>query len=148
MLNIRHVGIYVEDIEKESEFYKKCFQMIAVSEKQKDRNILLDELLEHEDSEIITTKLITPTGKQNGQGDMIELVKIVSHVEHLRIPSPIYNTGMMHIAIEVEGIDQVIDLIAQNGGCSKTKIVTHANGNRFAFAIDPEGNWLELIERH
>lgn len=148
MLNIRHVGIYVEDIEKETEFYKKCFQMIAVSEKQKDRNILLDELLEHEASEIITTKLITPAGKQNGQGDMIELVKIISHVEHLRIPSPIYNTGMMHIAIGVENIEQVIEVIAQNGGCEKTQIVTHANGNRFAFAIDPEGNWLELIERH
>ena len=45
MLNIRHVGIYVEDIEKESEFYKKCFQMIAVSEKQKDKKYIIRRIV-------------------------------------------------------------------------------------------------------
>ena len=30
MLNIRHTGIYVEDIAKQAEFYKKCFFMTII----------------------------------------------------------------------------------------------------------------------
>lgn len=148
MLNMRHVGVYVGNIEREADFYKKCFQMIAVSENQTDKNILLDELLQHENVEIMTTKLITPTGRENGRGDMIELIKIISPMTQIRIPSPIYNFGMMHIAIGTDHLQQTMELVIQNGGCQKTQIVTHENGNKFAFATDPEKNWLELIERH
>ena len=36
MLNIRHTGIYVEDIAKQAEFYKKCFFMTIICENYQD----------------------------------------------------------------------------------------------------------------
>lgn len=148
MINIRHVGIYVDNIEQMTSFYKTVFQMIAVCERQKDANDLLDELLGYKNTIIITTKLITPTGKMRGEGDMIELVKVLSGPDSRILSLPVYHVGTMHIAIGVENIREIMSLIIENGGCKKTEIVTHQNGNKFAFATDPEGNWLELIERN
>lgn len=148
MISIRHIGIYVKNIEYMTEFYKNVFQMVPVCEKQKDKNELLDELLKYKNTTIITTKLITPTGEITGQGDMIELVKVMTGPYQEVLSEPVYNIGVMHIAIGVEDIQKIMNLIIKNGGCQKTAIVTHINGNQFAFATDPEGNWIELIERH
>ena len=45
MLNIRHTGIYVEDIAKQAEFYKKCFFMTIICENYQDSGPLFDDLL-------------------------------------------------------------------------------------------------------
>ena len=44
MLNIRHTGIYVEDIAKQAEFYKKCFFMTIICENYQDSGSLFDDL--------------------------------------------------------------------------------------------------------
>ena len=66
MLNIRHTGIYVEDIAKQAEFYKKCFFMTIICENYQDSGPLFDDLLGYKEAKVLITKLITEMGKKNG----------------------------------------------------------------------------------
>lgn len=148
MINIRHTGIYVENITETAEFYKNVFDMTAVCENQEDSNTLLDELFGVNGAKILTTKLITEYGKKNGTGDMIELVKIVHGPEIKNAHFRLFDNGSSHIAIGVNDLESTEKKIISNGGSMQTKIVKHPNGNKFAFAKDNEGNWIELIETH
>lgn len=148
MINIRHSGIYVDDITKVTSFYKNVFEMTAVCENQEDSNVLLDELLDFKEAKILTTKLITEQGRNNGSGDMIELVKIVNGPDIKNAHFRVFDNGASHIAIGVDDLELTAKKITENGGSMQTKIVKHSNGNKFAFAKDNEGNWLELIEKH
>lgn len=148
MINIRHIGIYAEDIAKLAEFYKKVFDMTIICQNQEESNELLDELFNFKDSKIITTKLITKQGKKSGSGDMIELVQIVNGPMGINTHSEIFNYGSSHIAIGVDNLEVISEKIVACGGSMQTKIVRHSNGNKFAFAKDNEENWIELIERH
>ena len=147
MISIRHTGIYVNDIIRVSDFYKNVFNMTAICENQEDYNLLLDELYGFKNSKIITTKLITEYGKINCTGDMIELVKIIKGPESKKASSKIWDYGTAHIAISVDDLEYISKKITKHGGSMKTSIHQHVNLNKFAFAVDNEGNWLELIER-
>ena len=71
MLNIRHTGIYVEDIAKQAEFYKKCFFMTIICENYQDSGPLFDDLLGYKEAKVLITKLITEMGKKNGTGFLV-----------------------------------------------------------------------------
>ena len=45
MINIRHTGIYVKNIEREANFYKNCFSMIFICEKYHDSGEIYNQLL-------------------------------------------------------------------------------------------------------
>lgn len=146
MINIRHTGIYVDNINETAEFYKNVFGMTAVCENQEDSNALLDELFGVDGAKVITTKLITEYGRNSGTGDMIELVKIVHGPEMKNAHFRLFDNGASHIAIGINDLDSTAKKVVSNGGSMQTKNVKHPNGNRFAFAKDNEGNWIELIE--
>jgi catechol 2,3-dioxygenase-like lactoylglutathione lyase family enzyme len=55
MLNIRHTGIYVEDIAKQAEFYKKCFFMTIICENYQDSGPLFDDLLGYKEAKVLIT---------------------------------------------------------------------------------------------
>lgn len=151
MIAIRHTGIYVNDICRLEEFYSAVFEMIPICSMEPARGRLFDELLGIRDVEILTTKLVTPYGKTNGQGDMLELVKIQQgekDVPFLPEDYPIFLTGVGHIAFGVDNIYETVRDIKKRNGRQKTKVVSMQNKNLCCFCRDPEGNWIELIQRY
>lgn len=146
MTNIKHTGIYVRDIEKESEFYKNCFSMNVICEKYQDEGPLFDDLLGYSGAKVMITKLITEMGKQTGMGDMIELIQVLTDEEPLeKFDRGICDFGMSHVAIGVSDIEQTISKIENQGGKKATEI--HIIGDRqCCFCEDPEGNGIELIQ--
>ena len=150
MIAIRHTGIYVDDIVKLEKFYMSVFGMIPVCSGEPDQSSLFDELLCHEGVRIITTKLITLYGKKNGQGDMLELVKVLGEVGTIpKLPDnyPISMTGMAHIAFQIDDRQKTVEQIQEGGGFQKTDIYQMKSGNLCCFCRDPERNWIELIQR-
>lgn len=146
MNSLRHVGIYVQDIDRLEKFYAEAFQMTVICSKAEDANELLDELLECSGSKIFTTKLITEYGKLAGTGDMVELVKVKGgQQEALR--HPVYQPGTAHLAFGITDMEGTLQRIQRLAGLQKTRIRQMENGNRLCFCTDPEGNWIELIER-
>lgn len=97
---------------------------------------------------IIVSKLVTDFGKKNGTGDMIELIKLLSDKdENVVLNHPIYIIGTAHVAFGVSEIDDTVNAIISNGGSKETEIGIINKTNKLCFCRDPEGNWLELIQK-
>ncbi|KSV57501.1 hypothetical protein [Acetivibrio ethanolgignens] len=103
MINMRHVGIYVKDIIKLTNFYINCFEMLPIVLFEDNNNRIVEELF-GKNIVIKTTKLLTPYGKKQGTGDMIELVQINNSIqEKPYLPEEVHGDigdfGSSHIAI-------------------------------------------------
>ena len=143
---IKHCGIYVQNIDKMTSFYKSIFDMYEVFNGIQENSFLLDELLEEKHSRIKVVKLITEYGKIQGIGDMLELIEVIPAREQEPCCStPIWQYGTIHIAFNVADIEDVVDKIILAGGQQKTQILDMGNGRLCCFCVDPENNWLELI---
>ena len=150
MIAIRHTGIYVNDIITLEKFYTKVFNMTAICSMLPNKNNIFDELLGIKNVKIVTTKLITPCGKEKGQGDMLELVKVLSSSNFQNLPKnySIATQGIAHVAFSVEDINYTVEMIKNMGGIQITSIATMENGNNLCFCRDPEHNWIELIQKN
>lgn len=149
MIQLRHTGLYVKNLETETKFYKEVFGMHSVCEHLKQADVLIDDLLRHAGASILATKLLTEQGRQSGVDDMLELLQVLipqSFVNQEVVPE-IYRPGCMHLGFGVDDIDDVVSKIIKNGGTKYTDIHMMNNGNKCCFCQDPEGNWLELIQR-
>ena len=146
MIQLKHAGIYVKDLQKEGDFYKSVFNMHVICENVKQEDELIKDVLQNQSSSVMLTKLITDQGKQSGVDDMIELVQVSFPVEEVSKRN-LFNIGSTHIAFGVDDMDNTVKKILELGGKLVTKIHTMDNGNKCCFCSDPEGNYLELIMR-
>ncbi|WP_196599951.1 VOC family protein [Pectinatus frisingensis] len=149
MIQLRHIGLYVENLDKETEFYKSVFHMYPICEKIKQADTLLIDLLKHVNASILVTKLITDQGKKNGMDDMLELIQVtaptqcmVKNISKMNI----YTPRCLHLGFGIDNIEETIDKILLRNGKQYTAIHLMENGNKCCFCKDPEENWLELIE--
>ena len=141
---IKHVGIYVFNLELMENFYHAVFDMDFICSNQEFMHPLMEELLEYKESKVKISKLITEYGKRNGIGDMIELIAIENFVNKDRLKNAkIWEN--FHVAFEVQDVKKTVEKIIAYGGTQKTKIYQMENGNLCCFCVDPEKNWLELI---
>lgn len=147
MISIRHCGIYVNDMEKMETFYKNVFRMHYICKQEVCCGEIFDLLTGIKSTRILMTKLITDRGKETGSGDMIELLQAV-------IPKPadqpaargLTDAGTVHIAMECE-FSSTLPVIEKYGGKIVINPVVMGSGNGMCFIADPEGNYIELIER-
>lgn len=144
MIYIKHVGIYVNDIETEKQFYKNVFQMEIICDAMCDQNEMLSELFHDGMGKALITKLITPLGGRTGIGEMVELVKVVDSESKGGCHNEIFKPGTAHVCFGVDNIEDAVKSIKKNGGLQKTQI--YKFGEKYcSFCTDPEGNWIELI---
>lgn len=147
MIELRHAGIYVDDLEQAETFYMQCFSMEAIVHRQLVSNALIDEIV-GVGSKVLVSKLITPRGKMTGTGDMIELLQVIDSKKKCAPPyGAVCQTGTAHIGIGIDDMVKTVIAITENGGRQQTPILQLGN-NRCCFCTDPEHNWLELIERN
>lgn len=146
MIQLRHTGIYVRDIKKEKDFYKQVFDMCEICDEVEQLDTLIEELLSVREP-VKITKLITEQGKVNGAGDMVELVQYINSPERDTLNCPIYKPGVMHLGFGIDDMDKVLSRVKALGGEQKTSVHVMGNGNKCCFCRDPEGVWIELIER-
>lgn len=149
---IRHTGIYVSNIKVVEEFYINTFAMHVICKEEQMISELLDELLGEKNVCVLITKLITDFGVKTGNGDMLELIEVTSLEKNGRVgrntERVIWRKGTAHIAFDVEDIEHTGEVVMRNGGIVKTKIYEVKNKNKCCFCCDPEGNWIELIQKH
>jgi glyoxylase I family protein len=63
-------------------------------------------------------------------------------------PRQMNAVGFTHLSFRVNDPDELIGRIERYGGRARPeRTVTFEGGNRGLMATDPDGNWLELIER-
>ncbi|WP_159501486.1 VOC family protein [Microbacterium sp. 18062] len=133
MMRVDHVGLSVRDLDAQRDWYQKAFG--------------LDSAKAFE---------IPPVGLRGvfllGPDDIaIELLerKGSTHRTPATTPSDeLLAQGWGHLCFRVTDVDAVVDRLAAAGA---TVVTTPAPspepGVRFAFVTDPEGNFIELIDR-
>jgi len=145
-LSIKHIGIYTKDFDVMVKFYKDTVGLIEIADYY-DSGVHLDKILKRENAEARICKLVTPFGKQKGTGDMIELIGISANTGRHQ-DRELFTPGLSHIALETENIAGLYEAIIRGGGQGVCEpLVVSGSGNYMAFCTDPEGNYLELIQR-
>ena len=144
-----HCGVYVSDLNQMTRFYKEVFDMQIVCSEAEDSGAFLDTLLGLNNSKILVTKLITPRGRITGVGEMIELIKIVlpEKIESGEEEKSIYARGVVHMALHCSNIEKTVKEVVSLGGKIIVAPFKRDNGNWLCFVCDPEGNYIELIQR-
>lgn len=144
---IKHVGIYVKDLELMVGFYKKAFGLIPICENIIDTGTLYNLLYGGDNASAKITKLVTEYGRQQGQGDMLELVHVEKgeNIHYAKPEREVYDVGLSHISMGVENIEEVVGQIVKYGGKTKTNILA-INQRKCCFCTDPEGNVIEIIQ--
>lgn len=145
MIQLRHTGLYVKNLHKETLFYQQVFDMFVVCDSVKQSDALIGDLIE-EKAIVTITKLITEQGKVSGFDDMLELLQCDNSGLEKDCYGKVFQYGCMHLGFGVNDIFLTVNKIIFYGGKQITNVHKMKNGNKCCFCQDPEGNWLELIE--
>lgn len=146
MIRFKHIGLYVNDLKKMTEFYKNVFDLHLICDDSEDKGDFLSLLSGEKDIIIGITKLITERGKITQEGEMIELIQVKNKDCGSICTDSIMSVGIMHIGMGVDDIFVSRDRIMENGGAIMVEPFLRENKNWLCFAKDPEGNWIEVIQ--
>jgi catechol 2,3-dioxygenase-like lactoylglutathione lyase family enzyme len=132
-MKIRHIGILVDDLDGMKDFYMDIFGMKVLKEQVEDKEFMKKVL--KTGTEVKTCKLI--------KNDLIiELVRFAfcKNIVHERID----NIGINHFALTVDDLGQIYKEY-KNYFLSAPQ-VNQERTCKVAFLIDPENNYIELVE--
>lgn len=143
-MKMRHVGIYVENIDRMVDFYRELFQLEIVVH-QTEKGAYTDTIFNEKLMGVEVYKLQFP------DKSMIELLKYrgsgTALLQEKSADEMIYQTGRMHIAITVDSAENVYSKLVDKGCQILSPPCISADGKaRVFFARDPEGNYLEIVE--
>ena len=140
MMLIRHVGIYVHDLEKMQAFYCKHFDML-IHTYTREQGVYISDILNEPEVEVELYKL------RRKDGSMIELLRAGKADTREVHSDRVINCGCMHIAFTVDDAGEKYQELKQDGcvmlSCPQ---VSPDNCAKVFFCRDPEGNYLEIVE--
>lgn len=139
---IRHVGVYVENIQKIREFYEKVFSMKVVAYAEEEL-ITIPINKKNEKLRVETMKMLADGGTLL---EFVRLKESCQYVEGNRT-SHFFEPGAFHLAFSVTSISDCLNKIKKFDGIVLTSKNTLVQGGRpVVFCRDCEGNFVELIE--
>jgi len=137
IVGFRHVGIVVRDMERELLFWRDQLGLKVVKEAY-ESGVHLDSMLDLLNVRVKTVKLEIPGG------GMIELLEFLSHAS-MASARKIYHRGPSHVSFTVDDLDaEYLRLVAE--GVDFLSDVVVSGSCKVCFALDPEGNFVELVE--
>jgi catechol 2,3-dioxygenase-like lactoylglutathione lyase family enzyme len=139
-----HVSVTTRDLDASIDFYSGHLQM-TVLESGESEGGPLDELLGIEDVRIRFADL------DLGEGRVLELIQFVQPTG-TPVSKEQWDPGATHIGLRVGDIDSLHDRLRDGGVrvISKPVRLTEEgawDGARVLYAVDPDGTWVELVQR-
>ncbi len=139
MTTFRHVGIIVQDLEKQICFYTNVFDLQVIARNQESGEYI-SELVGVPEVVVSWAKLANTQGQI-----LLELLRYESHPSK-PLPPMVQRHGYSHVALTVVDVQATLDKLRQFGGYAK-KHQTNPEGTvNVVYASDPEGIVLELVE--
>ena len=141
MENIRHVGIYVDDLERMKQFYCDNFAF-AVKTHDTEKGLYIDKVLGLQNCNVELYKL-----KLSG-GGVLELLKYTQdRKESEKHREVVWKKGNAHIAITVDDVAFFYEKLRKKSIFFISEPTVSPDGKaKVCFCQDPEGNYLELVE--
>jgi lactoylglutathione lyase len=139
MINMRHTGIVVNDIDKSLYFYRDLLGF-EIKKNKVESGEYIDIFLGLKNATVQTVKM-----SLNDKG-MIELLHYKTHKEEPR-ETKINQIGCTHIAVTVKDLDDVYSRFTKEGIEFINSPHLSADGlAKVAFCRDPDGFFIELVE--
>ena len=136
----RHVGIVVNDLEKSIHFWQELIGFKIVSDNI-EPSPYIEELLSLNATNLRTVKL------SDNKGFIVELLKFDSSNKESDWQGDLSTTGLTHIALTVESVEQLVNKLNEFNYTSLSKIMKSPNGQvKVVFINGPENLKLEMVE--
>jgi len=130
----------VNDLEKTSDFWINTLGFKLHIE-AKEESPYIDELLAIKDPGLTTVKLI------DSKGFIIELLKFENYQVENSWSGDLKTTGLTHIALTVDNLDELVEILRKLDYQSLSDIKTSPNKKvKVVFVKGPEGIMLELVQ--
>jgi catechol 2,3-dioxygenase-like lactoylglutathione lyase family enzyme len=140
ILNTRHVGIVVQDMEKCLHFWKDIMGL-QVAIDFWETGEFIDTVQHLSGVNLHMIKLRAP------DGSMIELLKDEAHPTPPVERNQLCDRGIRHIAFSVTDVEAAWQRFHAYGCEALSQPVTSPDGKaRLFFARDPEGNLMEIVQ--
>tara|TARA_B100001769_G_C21736480_1_gene404356 strand:- start:121 stop:552 length:432 start_codon:yes stop_codon:yes gene_type:complete len=141
ILNTRHIGIVVSNLNKSLDFYLALG--FSINSRQIECGPVVSQIVGIDEVEVETVKLATDTGVS------VELLKYHSHPKEGPVKQDSNELGCSHIALTVSDIDMFLECVIQKGGSIvNNPVLTENEEYRVAYCHDPEGVLLEVVEQN
>lgn len=137
---VRHTGIVVNEIENAIKFWVKLLGFKVVID-QIEEGPFIDKLLGLDNVLVRTVKLAAQ------DGSLIELLHFKSHKSLPTWDGNPYKTGLTHIALNVQNLNETVLRLQQNSYYKVNEIQKSLNGKvSVCYVRGYEGTLLELVE--
>jgi len=140
ILNVRHTGIVVRNLDRMAEFYRSLG--FVDDNRAIEEGEFIDQVTGLENTKLEWIKMKSPDGY------LLELLQYISHpIKDSVIKSSSNKLGCSHMAFTVERIEDTCNAIEQAGGSIVNLPAIAPNGNvKVAYCHDPEGVLMEIVE--
>jgi catechol 2,3-dioxygenase-like lactoylglutathione lyase family enzyme len=137
---IRHVGLVVADLQKSIEFW--CETMgFSIVRRMEESGPHIDAMMGLKNVEVETAKLSA------SDGNLLELLCFHSHPDKRKWEGKPYSTGLTHIALTVQDMDQTLRRLNRAGFPSSFVPQLSPDGQvKVVYVGGPEGVLMELVE--
>jgi len=133
----RHVGIVVNDVDRQLYFYNKLLGLEIIYSKV-ESGIFLDEILNNEKLNLPIYKL----GKNN-----VTIVELLYWGKQRKYEKKISRNGITHFALTIEDVESIYLKLKKEGVKFLSKpYINLENTHKVCFCQDFEGNYIELVE--
>ena len=130
----------VNDLEKTRDFWINTLGFKLHIE-AKEESPYIDELLAIKEPMLTTVKLI------DSKGFIIELLKFDNYQVENSWSGDLKTTGLTHIALTVENLDELVEILRKLDYQTLSEIKTSPNKKvKVVFVRGPEGIMLELVQ--
>ena len=139
--HIDHIGVIVNDLQAAKEFFVNLgFTVQGEAEEQSD---LLDKVIGIQGARSHIVFLATPDGQTK-----LELTKFLNPAgPAVPTESVMYGHGYKHIALVVEGIDEIVTGLKQKGMDIFVDVYNFQDIYKLCYFRGPEGIIIELAEK-
>jgi glyoxylase I family protein len=140
LLNTRHAGIVVHDLERMLHFWRDVMGLQVVIDFWEEGDFI-DTVQGLSGVRLHMIKLRAP------DGSMIELLKDEAHPTPPPESNDLCDRGLRHLAFTVADVETARDTLRREGCTTLSEPVTAPDGKaRLFFARDPEGNLMEIVQ--
>jgi len=139
IINIRHTGIVVSDLELSIHFYTNVLGL-TITSRMIESNWFIESILGLDNTNVTTVKMSAVDGQK------IELLHFHSHSGR---PNEVrlFDRGITHFAITVVNIEAEYSRLVKLGVRFISPPQRSPDGNaKVAFCQDPDGVYIEIVE--
>ena len=134
----RHTGIICQNMNKSIFFYKNILGMEVIQDFWDNSNYI-NKITGLKNANVHMVKL------QMQSGEILELLSYPTHPR--KLPKlPLYNVGILHIALEVSNIDKIYKKFNKKIKFLSKPIVSSEKFAKVCFCLDPNNVRVELVQ--